>query len=78
LRKCEALCEQTNRKARLFGDEKVARDMLKTRDPKAHKALGRKVRGFDEGVWNKSESLWFSIGRPMVHLKVDCSMMENL
>ena len=41
-------------KARLFGDEKVARDMLKTKDPKAHKALGRKVRGFDEGVWNKS------------------------
>lgn len=42
-------------KARLFGDEKVAKDMSKTNDPKAHKALGRKVRGFDGGVWDKSK-----------------------
>lgn len=41
-------------KARLFGDEAVAREMLQTSDPKAHKALGRKVRGFDGGVWDES------------------------
>jgi len=40
-------------KAKLFGDEKVARDMLKTKDPKAHKALGRKVKNFNHAVWNK-------------------------
>lgn len=43
-------------KERLFGDEKVARDMLKTKDPKAHKALGRQVQGFDNRTWNQSES----------------------
>lgn len=42
-------------KARLFGDEDVAREMLRTRDPKAHKALGRKVRGFDGKVWDASK-----------------------
>lgn len=42
-------------KARLFGDEGVAAQMLRTRDPKAHKALGRKVKGFDGGVWDQSE-----------------------
>lgn len=42
-------------KARLFGDDKVAREMLRTRDPKACKALGRKVRGFDDKTWDKSK-----------------------
>lgn len=41
-------------KARLFGDEAVAKQMLRTSDPKAHKALGRKVRGFDGKVWDQS------------------------
>ena len=41
-------------KARLFGDEAVAKEMLRTSDPKAHKALGRKVRGFDGKVWDQS------------------------
>jgi ribA/ribD-fused uncharacterized protein len=40
-------------KARCFNDEKIARQMLETTDPKTHKALGRKVRGFDEKVWNE-------------------------
>ena len=42
-------------KARLFSDEKVAKDMLRTSDPKAHKALGRKVKDFSNGVWDESE-----------------------
>ncbi|KAF2661153.1 DUF1768-domain-containing protein [Lophiostoma macrostomum CBS 122681] len=41
-------------KAALFGDSKIAAQMLKTQDPKTHKALGRKVRGFDEGVWESN------------------------
>jgi ribA/ribD-fused uncharacterized protein len=39
-------------KARLFGDEETAAQMLSTEDPKVHKALGRKVRGFQEGKWD--------------------------
>lgn len=42
-------------KARLFGDEKVAKDMLETNDPRKHKDLGRKVKGFNNGVWDQSE-----------------------
>lgn len=39
-------------KARLFSDEAIAKKMLATEDPKEHKALGRKVRDFDGGVWD--------------------------
>jgi ribA/ribD-fused uncharacterized protein len=38
-------------KAMLFGDKDVARQILETSDPRAQKALGRKVQGFDEAVW---------------------------
>jgi ribA/ribD-fused uncharacterized protein len=40
-------------KARLFGDEGVAKQMLATTDPKEHKELGRLVEGFREGVWDE-------------------------
>jgi hypothetical protein len=40
-------------KARCFGDEEIAKLMLETTDPKEHKALGRKVKGFDEKIWNE-------------------------
>ena len=40
-------------KARLFNDEPTAKKMLATTDPKRHKALGRQVVGFDEGVWEE-------------------------
>jgi ribA/ribD-fused uncharacterized protein len=39
------------RKAKLFGDEKAAADILGAPNPGAVKALGRAVRGFDQGVW---------------------------
>lgn len=39
------------KKAMLFDDKKVADQILKTVDPKKHKALGRKVRGFDDEQW---------------------------
>lgn len=41
-------------KARLFGDEGIAKNMLDTTDPKEHKALGRLVEGFDDGKWDES------------------------
>jgi ribA/ribD-fused uncharacterized protein len=40
-------------KARLFNDEDVAKQMLATTDPKRHKALGRKVQGFEGSVWDE-------------------------
>jgi ribA/ribD-fused uncharacterized protein len=39
------------RKARLFGDHDVARQVLTASTPKAVKALGRQVSAFDEDVW---------------------------
>lgn len=40
-------------KAELFGDEEIRQEIMKCSDPKQIKALGRKVRNFDETVWNK-------------------------
>lgn len=40
-------------KAQLFGDEGRRKDILACSDPKQIKALGRKVRGFDQAVWDK-------------------------
>ncbi len=38
-------------KAILFGDVEVAQKILETATPKEQKALGRKVRNFDEAIW---------------------------
>jgi predicted NAD-dependent protein-ADP-ribosyltransferase YbiA (DUF1768 family) len=38
-------------KARLFGDEVIMKQILETRDPRAHKRLGRLVSGFKQDVW---------------------------
>lgn len=40
-------------KARLFGDDEILKQILACDNPKQIKDLGRKVRGFDEEVWNK-------------------------
>ncbi len=42
-------------KAELFGDEEVRQEILDCKDPKNIKDLGRKVRGFDETIWNKAK-----------------------
>lgn len=39
------------RKARLFGDEDAFARIVACEDPGEAKALGRRIRGFDEGVW---------------------------
>lgn len=39
-------------KARLFNDKVVLKEIMDSTDPKEIKALGRKVRNFDEGIWN--------------------------
>jgi ribA/ribD-fused uncharacterized protein len=40
-------------KAVLFGDAEMAAKILEADHPRTHKALGRKVRGFDVKVWNR-------------------------
>lgn len=43
-------------KARLFGDASVLEQLLASADPREAKALGRQVRGFDEGAWKAHRS----------------------
>ncbi|MEZ4361700.1 MAG: NADAR family protein [Kofleriaceae bacterium] len=38
-------------KARLFGDAAVAAQILAATHPRDHKALGRKVKPYDEAIW---------------------------
>ncbi|EHO24217.1 hypothetical protein HMPREF0995_05090 [Lachnospiraceae bacterium 7_1_58FAA] len=40
-------------KAELFGDGEIRDQILKCSDPRQIKALGRKVRGFDQRVWDR-------------------------
>lgn len=38
-------------KAVLFEDLDIAEEILETSDPGKHKALGRKIKGFDSAIW---------------------------
>lgn len=40
-------------KALLFGDAAIAAEILAADHPRQHKALGRKVRGFDDAIWKR-------------------------
>jgi len=40
-------------KARLFDDNEVAAEILAASHPRQHKALGRKVKRFDEHLWRR-------------------------
>jgi len=40
-------------KARLFGDDEAARQILRSDDPNIAKKIGRKVKDFDDTVWKK-------------------------
>lgn len=42
-------------KAELFGDKEIQQQILESQDPKQIKALGRKVRGFDQELWDKAK-----------------------
>jgi ribA/ribD-fused uncharacterized protein len=41
-------------KAMLFCDDEIAAQILDVPDPRTHKALGRRVRGFDEKIWRRN------------------------
>ena len=40
-------------KAKLFNDLNIMEEIMKTKDPKKQKALGRKVKNFSEEKWNE-------------------------
>ena len=40
-------------KARMFGDKDTLRQIMRYPNPATHKHLGRKVRGFDQKVWER-------------------------
>ncbi len=40
-------------KARLFDDKEILEEIMKSKQPKQIKELGRKVRNFEEEVWKK-------------------------
>lgn len=42
-------------KAELFGDKEIRQKILDSTNPKQIKALGRKVRGFDQKLWDKAK-----------------------
>jgi len=42
-------------KAELFGDGEIRAQILESRDPKQIKALGRKVRNFDQTLWDRAK-----------------------
>ena len=41
-------------KAIVFGDREIAEQILAATQPRAQKALGRKVRNFDDVIWKKN------------------------
>ncbi|KAF2765707.1 DUF1768-domain-containing protein [Teratosphaeria nubilosa] len=40
-------------KAKLFGDEEIAKRMMETTVPKEHQVLGRQAKGFDRKKWDE-------------------------
>jgi ribA/ribD-fused uncharacterized protein len=44
------------KKAKLFGDERSANEILATPDPKRAKAIGRAIANFDERVWEQNRA----------------------
>lgn len=42
-------------KAILFKDEELAKEIAVTTDPKKAKALGRRVKGFDQQIWDEQK-----------------------
>ncbi|HEY0255035.1 MAG TPA: NADAR family protein, partial [Kofleriaceae bacterium] len=49
-------------KAKLFGDEEMLNRILAATHPKQHKALGRKVKGFDDKRWTANRETIVAAG----------------
>ncbi len=49
-------------KAKLFADERSATAVMSTNDPARQKAIGRKVAGFDQAVWETKRASIVFVG----------------
>ena len=49
-------------KAKLFNDQEILEKVMKTSDPKKQKQLGRKVKGFNEAIWDEYKELIVFLG----------------
>lgn len=49
-------------KARLFGDEEALKDILKAYHPNQMKLIGKKVRNFDQNIWDEKKISIVKIG----------------
>jgi len=49
-------------KAKLFGDNETAKEILTATTPREHKALGRKVKLFDEELWSTKREIYVRRG----------------
>jgi ribA/ribD-fused uncharacterized protein len=60
---CYNCCEQymMAKKAQLFGDEDSVQRILAAESPRQQQALGRDIRGFDQGCWDRHKFaiVWF-------------------
>lgn len=71
-------------KAKTFGDEQIAAQILENQEPRAAKKLGRKVTGFDDVVWDQVKlklmidvcMAKFSQNNRMVQILMDTSPKE--
>lgn len=45
-----------SQKALLFGDTEVNKEIMSAKHPKQFKAFGRKIRNFDEKIWNENKT----------------------
>lgn len=42
-------------KALLFDDEEIFQKIMKSNSPKTHKSLGRKIKNFDQKIWDQNK-----------------------
>jgi len=42
-----------HQKALLFGDKEIAAEVMLVTNPADHKALGRRVKGYDDAIWKR-------------------------
>ncbi len=57
-------------KALLFGDQEIAEEILKSSNPGSQKALGRKVKKFNQTIWAKH-------AREIVYKACDAKFRQN-
>lgn len=57
-------------KAKHFKDEEIADEILNCKTPKESKKLGRKVRGFNQSIWDNVKVKY-------MHDAVDCKFKQN-